>query len=204
VRERSGDGDNPLDVLARWVTEADAAGLPAPNTMSLATADAGGVPHVRTVLVTAIDAVSLSFHSSAPTTKTRDLAANPRAGAVFHWPALGRQVVLQGSATELDAATSRAAFPARPRQLQLLAWAYEALTPRLAAPDFAVPPGALAQAFDAAAADPASTAPPPSWTTIRLEPDRVDLWEAGTAATPPTKSRFVREPAGWRTFPVLP
>jgi pyridoxamine 5'-phosphate oxidase len=195
----SGD---PLAVLARWVAAAEAAGLP--RTMTFATTDSDGVPHARTVLVTEIDPDALRFHSSTPTTKTRDLAANPHASAVFHWPALERQVVLQGTAAELDAATSRAAFRTRPRQLQLLAWAYEALLPGLQGPDFAVPPGAVERAYNAAAADPASGEAPPSWTTIRMEPVRMDFWQAGTATTPQTKTRFVREASGWRSFPVLP
>jgi pyridoxamine 5'-phosphate oxidase len=194
----SGD---PLAVLARWVAAAEAAGLP--RTMTFATADAEGVPHARTVLVTGID-TGICFHSSTPTTKTRDLAANPRASAVFHWPALERQVVLQGRATELDAATSRTAYPTQARQLQILAWAYEALLPQLQPPDYAVPPGAVEQAFDVAASDPASRTAPPSWTTIRLEPDGVDFWQAGTESTPSTKTRFVRDGDGWRHFPVLP
>jgi pyridoxamine 5'-phosphate oxidase len=195
----SGD---PLAVLARWVTAAEAAGLP--RTMTFATADADGVPHARTVVCTGIATDGVHLHSSTPTTKTRDLAANPRASAVFHWPALGRQVVLQGGAAELDAATSRAGFRTQPRQLQLLAWAYEALLPQLRAPDFAVPDGAVERAFAAAAADPASTEAPPSWTTIRLEPDRMDFWQGGTETSPQTKIRFVRESDGWRHFPVLP
>lgn len=193
---------DPLDALARWVADAAAAGLP--PTMTFATADADGVPHARTVVVTAIGADGLRFHSSRPTTKTRDLAVNPRVSAVFHWPALGRQVVLQGSAGELDAETSRAAFGSRPRELQLLAWAYEALAPQLRAPDFAVPPGAPEEAFRAADADPASWTAPPSWTTIRLVPERMDFWRAGTERAPSTKTRFVRDGAGWRSFPVLP
>jgi pyridoxamine 5'-phosphate oxidase len=195
----SGD---PLAVLARWVAAAEAAGLP--RTMTFATADADGMPHARTVVCTEIGVGGVRLHSSAPTTKTRDLAANPHASAVFHWPALGRQAVLQGSAAELDAATSRAGFRTQPRQLQLLAWAYEALLPQLRAPDFAVPDGAVERAFAAAAADPTSTEAPPSWTTICLEPDRMDFWQGGTETSPQTKIRFVRETDGWRHFPVLP
>jgi pyridoxamine 5'-phosphate oxidase len=195
---------NPLDVLARWVREAEAAQLPLPSTMTLATADADGVPHARTVLVTAVEEDSVRFHSSTPTTKTRDLAANPSASAVFHWPALGRQVVLQGEAGELDAATSRAAYPTRPRQLQLLAWVYEALTPGLTGPDHAVAPCAVEREFAAAADDPRSAVTPPGWTTVRLVAHRVDFWQAGTESTPPGKTRFTRGDAGWRNFPVLP
>jgi pyridoxamine 5'-phosphate oxidase len=230
--ELAGD---PLDVLARWIADATAAGLPLPSTMTLATADGKGVPHARTVLVTAIDGAGVRFHSSRPTTKTRDLDENSHASAVFHWPALGRQVVLQGMATQLDAASSRAAFPTRPRQLQLLAWVYHSLTPCLVAPGHAVGRGAVERAFDdVASVDPTTLEMPPSWTTIRLVPDRLDFWQAGTDVTPPGKTRFVAEgdhtarptttpdrPAGlsspaqlpgprsssgrtWRSFPVLP
>ncbi len=194
----SGD---PLRVLARWVAEAEAQGLP--RTMTFATADADGVPHARTVLVTEIDS-GVRFHSSTPTTKTRDLAANPHASGVFHWPGADRQVVLQGTAAELDAETSRAGYRTQARQLQLIAWAYQALLPRLEAPHYAVPPGAVEEAFDAAAAAPASREAPPSWTTIRLVPDRIDFWQAGTESRPSTKTRFVRDGEGWRHFPVLP
>jgi pyridoxamine 5'-phosphate oxidase len=191
----SGD---PLVVLTRWMAAADH------RTMTFATADAHGVPHARTVLVTEIDSAGVRFHSSTPTTKTRDLAANPRASAVCYWPALGRQVALEGRAVELDAETSREGFRTQARQLQLIAWAYQALLPQLEPPHYAVPPGAVEKAFDAAAADPASHEAPPTWTTIRLEPDRVDFWQAGTETSPSSKTRFVRDGEGWRHFPVLP
>ena len=183
---------NPLDILARWVAEAG--GLPA--AMTLATADADGAPHARTVLATVVDATSLRFHSSTPTTKTRDIAANPRVAAVFHWPAQGRQVVLNGTATELDAAVSRAAFPTRPRPLQLLAWVYEEL-----APDEPVEPAAVQRAYTAAEHAAGSAEMPPSWTTMTLEPHLVDCWQAGT---PPSKTRFVKSGGTWLHHPLLP
>ena len=193
--ELSGD---PLAVLTRWAAAGEH------HTMTFATADAGGVPHARTVLVTRIDPDGVRFHSSTPTTKTRDIAANPHVSAVFHWPAAARQVVLQGRAEVLDTTTSREAYRTQARELQVLAWAYEALLPQLQPPDYAVPPGAVEEAFDAAAADPATRDAPPSWTTIRLEPDRIDFWQGGSATSPSAKTRFVRDGEGWRHFPVLP
>ncbi len=182
------DGD-PLDVLARWAAEAG--GLPA--AMTLATADATGAPHARTVLATVVDGAGVRFHSSRPTTKTRDIAANPRVSAVFLWAELGRQVVLHGTAREQDAATSRAAFPTRPRPLQLLAWAYEELPA-----DQPLEPGAVQRVYDAAAGN---LEMPPSWTTVQITPDRLDFWQGGT---PPSRTRFVRNREGWDRYPVLP
>jgi pyridoxamine 5'-phosphate oxidase len=192
-----------MAALARWVREAGDAGLPAPSTMTFATTGADG-PHARTVLVTTIDAGALYFHSSTPTGKTVDLDADPRASGVFHWPALGRQAILTGRAVQLDAATSRAAYPTRPRQLQLLAWAYEELLPGLSGPSYGVAPGAVEAAFAAAADAPSSAGAPPSWTTISFTPHRLDFWQAGTETTPPTKTRYDRAPTGWTPTPVLP
>ena len=184
-------GNDPMAVLARWVAES---GQP---MMTFATADADGVPHARTVLVTGVDATSVRFHSSRPTTKTTDIAAQPRASGVFYWP--GRQVVLRGAASELSAAASRAAFPGRPLGLRRLAWAYEALGAD--GSDSVVAPGDVERAFAAAGA---AAEMPPSWTTIQLVPDRADFWQAGDDDTPAAKTSFTREAGIWTARPALP
>ena len=123
--------------------------------------------------------------------------------------------MLAGTAELLDAATSRAAFPTRPRPLQLVAWVYEELTPGLRGPDHAVAPGAVEAAFAAAAArDPATLPMPASWTTVRVVPWRMDFWRAGTRTRHPSApascgraGQAGRDPGaagGWRDFPVLP
>jgi pyridoxamine 5'-phosphate oxidase len=188
-------GHDPMAVLARWVAEAVAAsGQP---TMTFATADASGTPHARTVLITAIDATSVRFHSSRPTTKTLDIAAQPRVSGVFYWP--GRQVVLGGTASELPADVSRAAFPAQPLGLRRLAWAYDVLA--AGGSDTVVAHGDVERAFAAAGA---ATEMPPSWTTIRFLPDRADFWQAGDDDIPAAKTRFTRNGPDWTSQPALP
>jgi pyridoxamine 5'-phosphate oxidase len=191
--EREALAGNPLEVLARWVREA------AQPTMTFATADGSGVPHARTVLVTEIDATSLRFHSSTSTTKTRDIAVQPRVAGVFHWPALGRQVVVRGTATELPSGVSRAAFPTRPLGLRRLAWAYDALG--VDGADTPLADGDVERAFAAAGE---AREMPPSWTTVRLEPDRADFWQAGDDDTPAHKTIFTRAGGGWTACPALP
>lgn len=219
-----GPDDDPLALLARWADEASAGAAGTPTTMVLATADGDGAPHARTVVVTAVTGAGLRFHSSTPTTKTEDLAVNPRASGVLHWPARGRQVVVTGTARRLPAEVSGAAYPTRPRQLQLLAWAYEHLARRPVGPDGEQPVGAVEAAVAAAAQGDPSTLPvPASWTTFELRPHRVDVWRAGREPGPPSRTRFVRaggqdegrngspgdgpldvRGGGWRRFPVLP
>lgn len=209
TQEQELDGD-PIAQLVLWVLEgADESATAAPTTMVLATADGDGAPHARTVVVTAIGGDGLRFHSSRPTTKTDDLAVNPRASGVLHWPALGRQAVVHGSAETLPDEVSDDAFPIRPRPLQLLGWAYEDLAERPVGPDGEQPPGAVEASFAAAAqrdADDAGPLPrPASWTTVELRPHRVELWRAGSDVAPPRRTRYLRADAGgWRSFPVLP
>lgn len=186
-----------MEVLASWLQDARELGW----TMTLATAGPAG-PSARTVVVTAVDAQSVRFHTSAPTGKTVDRAADDRAAGVFHWPALGRQAVLTGRLVELPREVTEAAYRTRPRQLQLVGWVYDDLLPQLRGPDHEVPAGAVEERFAAHAAG-AATAPP-SWTTLALVPSRLDLWRAGTADTPPARTRCVREADTWRSVPVLP
>lgn len=214
---------NPLDTLARWAQQAEDAGLPSPRTLTFATVDADGSPHARTVLSTVIDAEHVRFHSSRPTAKTRDLAENPRASAVFFWPALGRQVILHGTAGELDEATSRAAYPTRPRQLQLVAWAYDdvlteagvlggsttteaAADPRTVASDVATTDARIAASVaQHADRDPATLPMPDSWTTIAFVPDRVDLWQGAGPDVAALKARFDKAADGtWQRSEILP
>jgi pyridoxamine 5'-phosphate oxidase len=205
---------DPLAILSRWVTES---GQP---TMTLATADADGTPHARTVLVTAIGARGITFHTSSPTGKTRDLAARPAASGVFHWP--GRQVVVAGTAAEAPVAESRAAFPTRPLGLRRLAWAYATLGTRRSAGGGERTPGTDRPHIDgegapgtgrplvegeveaafAAAGD--ASEMPPGWTTIVLAPHRLDFWQAGSDDVPASKTRFTRTPEGWKHGPALP
>jgi pyridoxamine 5'-phosphate oxidase len=194
------DVGSPLRTVARWAQEAEDSGAPSPRTMTFATADADGAPHARTVLTTVIDEESVCFHSSTPTTKTTDLAANPRSAGVFFWPSLMRQVIVHGTARELTAADSRAAYPTRPRNLQILAWVYDDLT---ATPE-GVDPERIGHAFDAhAARHPLPM--PPSWTTIALVPDRVEFWWGQEPDRAATKVRFERTSDGsWRHHYVLP
>lgn len=195
------DGD-PIAILQRWTAEAGAPEVPV--TMTLATTD-GLEPHARTVVITSIAAAGLTFHSSTPTVKSRDLAAVPRAAGVFYWPAQGRQVVLAGAVRELTEEESRARYPHRPRQLQLVAWVYEDLGQNLAEPLAAVPSALIAERMAAAAErDVATLSKPPSWTTFCLTPERLDFWQAGSETVAPTKTRFLLDGGAWVRSEALP
>ncbi|GHF09528.1 pyridoxine/pyridoxamine 5'-phosphate oxidase [Streptomyces morookaense] len=100
--------DDPLPLFQQWLSEAARAGSIEPHTMSLATADASGRPSVRTVMLHDADERGWHFATHRTSRKGRELAARPEAALAFYWPAVGRQVRVQGTVTAADAAESRA------------------------------------------------------------------------------------------------
>ena len=114
--------DNPLAQLSQWLQQAAAAGVSEPNAMSLATSGPDG-PQVRVVLAKDLLASGITFFTNLESVKARDLAADPRAAAVFAWLPLHRQVRFRGPVLELSRAESAAYFATRPRGSQIGAWA---------------------------------------------------------------------------------
>ena len=105
---------DPMRQFARWFAEAQAADVPEPNAMTLATASPEGVPAGRIVLLKGFDARGFVFYSNYESPKGRDLAQNPRAALTFYWAALERQVRISGIAERVDREESQAYFDSRP------------------------------------------------------------------------------------------
>ena len=98
--------------FARWLEDAEAAGLPEPTAMVLATV--GERPHARTVLLKAHGVNGFTFYTNRTSRKGADLATDPRCCAVFPWYGLGRQVTVEGSVRPLSMAESEPYYHSRP------------------------------------------------------------------------------------------
>ena len=163
--------DDPLAQFRRWLTDAEAAGVPLPNAMGVATADADGRPSVRHVLLRGIDDLGFEFFTNYDSRKARELAANPHAGLVFLWKELDRQVNVAGEVSRSSEASSDAYFAARPRDAQLGAWASrqsavledrEELERQLA---------------EVAARFPGEVPRPPFWGGFLVRPESIEFWQ---------------------------
>jgi pyridoxamine 5'-phosphate oxidase len=64
-----------------------------------------------------------AFYTNYRSSKGRELAENPRAALVFHWPEIGRQVRITGLVEKTARADAEAYFEMHPREAQLGAWA---------------------------------------------------------------------------------
>jgi pyridoxamine 5'-phosphate oxidase len=113
----------PIQHFQDWFAEAKAREPNDPDAMALATVDASGLPDVRMVLLKGADARGFVFYTNLESAKGEELAATPKAAAVFHWKSLRRQVRLRGPVERVSAAEADAYFASRPKDSQIGAWA---------------------------------------------------------------------------------
>jgi pyridoxamine 5'-phosphate oxidase len=164
---------DPLRQLATWLSDAEAAGVPLATAFALATANPDGTPSVRMLLLHGLDVDGLRFFTNRESRKGRELAANPRAAAVFHWAPLGRQVRLAGRVAPLAEEASVAYWRTRPLGSQLAAWASHqgAELDDRATLD--------ARVAELAARYQGGEVPlPPFWGGYRLAPAAIEFWES--------------------------
>jgi len=161
---------DPLALFERWYEEAVRAGLAEPDAMALATATPDGRPSVRFVLYRGLSGGGLRFFTNFGSRKGGELAANPRAAAVFYWDVLGRQVRVEGRVERVSDAEADAYFASRPRGHQLAAVASPQSRP--------IRHEELRARYAALEAEHAGrdVARPATWGGYRLIPDRFELW----------------------------
>ena len=121
--EESGAAAQPIEQFKLWLYEACSAGLAEPNAMTLATVGQDGQPSARVVSLMGIGEDGLTFFTNYRSSKGRELAANPRAALVFHWPEIGRQVRVSGRVEKTGRDEFEAYFAGQSRAAQLGAWA---------------------------------------------------------------------------------
>ena len=155
-----------------WFADAVAAGLPEPNAMIVATADAAGRPSARTVLLKGYDAAGFVFYTNYTSRKGAEAAANPYASLVFPWFPMQRQVLVAGRVERVSRAETEAYFASRPRGSQLGAWA----SPQSqVVPDRAAVDAGLAAAVERFGDGPVPA--PPHWGGLRVVPETVEFWQ---------------------------
>jgi pyridoxamine 5'-phosphate oxidase len=92
-----------------------------PSAMTLATSAKNGHVTARVVLLKKFGPEGFVFYTNYSSRKGLQLAENPQAALVFHWPHLHRQVRIEGPVKMISREESEAYFHSRPRASQLAA-----------------------------------------------------------------------------------
>ena len=163
---------DPFAHFASWFAEAKASEPNDANAMTLATADRAGQPTARIVLLKDWSAEGFVFYTNKESRKGDNLRANPRAGLLFHWKTLHRQVRIDGTVSDVTDAEADAYYASRARISRLGAWASIQSRPLPARADLE---RRLAE-FEAKY--PGETIPRPAyWSGFRLAPSRIEFWQ---------------------------
>lgn len=197
VNESTLDRD-PIQQFARWFHDAVDAKLTLPEAMTLATADRGGRPSARVVLLKDFDEHGFVFFTNFESRKARELTANPQAALCFWWPALERQVRIEGRVARVPDPESDAYFSTRPRGSQIGAWASaqsEVIESRRILEE---------RATELSARWIESSVPrPPYWGGFRLAADTIEFWQNRDDRLH-DRFRYSRMGDGWRVERLAP
>lgn len=191
---------DPYALFGQWFEEAVRTEQPPveANACWLATVDGEGQPHCRVLLLKGVDAQGFVFYTNYDSAKGRQLASQPRAAMTFFWPALERQVRIEGLVEQVSAEESDAYYRVRPLGSRLGAWASpqsqaiadrHELEQRLAE---------VQQRF--ASGEPNR---PPFWGGYRLKPQRIEFWQ-GRSSRLHDRLDYQRGEGGWQRQRLAP
>ena len=190
--------EDPISLFADWFESARRAGLALPEAMTVATATVGGSPSARMMLLKGFGPEGFIFYTNYESRKASDLRENPKAALVFHWPALQRQVRVEGDVERVSAEESAAYFRTRPRGSCIGAWSSRQSS-------LLESRAQLEQRFreyDQRFAE-GEIPLPPFWGGFRVTPDNIEFWQ-GRINRLHDRIRYTREGSGWRIERLYP
>jgi pyridoxamine 5'-phosphate oxidase len=181
---------DPLPLLREWIEDARERGLSQPGSVAFVTVGGDGRPSARTVNLKRIEDDALLFTSAMWTRKARELDANPHVALLFHWPSLGRQAHVMGTASWAERALAEELFSERDLLHQL-----QTVVSRQGEPIDDLEPlrdrlGHLAEVQET---------PPPcpeDWGALRVRPEAVELWSEAEDRLH-ERRLFARDGDGW-------
>jgi pyridoxamine 5'-phosphate oxidase len=188
---------DPLAVFGEWFEQARAAGVEAPEIMTLATADADGSPSARMLLLKSADERGFTFFTGYESRKGHELEQNPRAALVFYWRPLGRQVRVEGPVRKLSHEESEAYWATRPPRSRAAAAVSRQSEPLNSLERLEADAERLLAEHDG------DVPRPQRWGGYVLEPVAIELWQHRDDRLH-ERIRFTRAREGWHGERLAP
>jgi pyridoxamine 5'-phosphate oxidase len=162
----------PVPLFLAWLDEAVRAGVLAPHAATLATADASG-PSARVLILKDVGAGGWQIATPANSRPGQAIVEFGRAALTFFWPALGRQVRVEGDVQRASDAEAAADFLARPAEARATALVGRPRPVLDGDTEYtAARAAALAQIGEA------TDTVPESWALWCIVPGTVEFWQA--------------------------
>ncbi len=163
---------HPVQQFQQWFQEAIDAQVPEPNAMTLSTISAEGTPSARIVLLKGVEEHTFVFYTNYQSRKGQEMEAHPQVALTFFWPALERQVRVEGTVHKVSEAQSTHYFHSRPRSSQIGAW----VSPQSQKIEDRSVLDQRQEAFEKKFAG--QTIPkPPYWGGYAVQPHRMEFWQ---------------------------
>lgn len=163
---------DPFKQFDRWFAQAREAQPILPEAMTVATAGHDAVVSARVCLLKGVDHRGFVFYTNYESRKGHQIHENPWVSLCFFWPALDRQVRVEGVAVKTTEEESEAYFATRPRGSQLGAWASNQSQVIMGRGDIE---GKVAD-MDATYRD-RPVPRPPHWGGYRVIPTFIEFWQ---------------------------
>lgn len=189
---------DPTEWLNRWLNEAIAWGIPEPNAMALSTVSENGCPSSRIVLLKSYDDKGFVFFTNYESRKGVHLTANPQASLLFFWPALERQVRIEGVVEILEHETSDAYFMSRPVDSRISAF----ISPQSRVVESREALETMHQEFKSQYPD-GPVQRPEHWGGYRLIPRIVEFWQ-GRSNRLHDRIQYERDGFFWKRSRLAP
>ena len=139
--------------------------------MTLATANEDGQPSARIVLLKGFDDRGFVFYTNYHSRKGKELSENSRACLLFYWPAVARQVRIEGTVEKVTAEESDRYFSSRPLGSRIGAWASDQSQPVTNREELEKRFAEYSEKFGE------QVPRPPHWGGYRVKPSTIEFWQ---------------------------
>jgi pyridoxamine 5'-phosphate oxidase len=191
---------DPIQQLELWLDEALKAKVEEATAMVLSTATQEGRPSARVVLLKGIENGNLIFFTNYQSRKGHDLEENPVAAITFFWPALERQIRLEGRIEKVAKTASDMYFHSRPKGSQIGAWA----SPQSQAVKNRAELEEAERSYTEKFSNTTEIPRPDHWGGFQLIPDYVEFWQGRPNRLHDRIVYEEQERGGWQIKRIAP